>query len=172
MPEDEDWAALESELADKKKSPFSGSPQVGQTRLSLVGSTNTSNATALKSSRKPSLQGEKRLALGNRQNEIRVQANSDRNKAISDLEAMESELATMGALAYSILPFSSSTRSWSVEICPVRRVSSAFAWSSDLRIGIPRACISFLDKDIVGLREDFKAVATLFLGGYLLGVFD
>lgn len=124
MPEDEDWAALESELADKKKSLADIDAQLSD----VSAAANAANQRKVELMR---LQGEKRLALGNRQNEIRVQANSDRNKAISDLEAMESELATME-----------------------RNIAT-----KTRELETVQGTISKLDKDVVGLREDFKAVA-------------
>lgn len=124
MPEDEDWAALESELAAKKKSLADIDAQLSD----VSAAANAANQRKVELMR---LQGEKRLALGNRQNEIRVQANSDRNKAISDLEAMESELATME-----------------------RNIAT-----KTRELETVQGTISKLDKDIVGLREDFKAVA-------------
>ncbi len=124
MPEDEDWAALEKELADKKKSLADIDAQLSD----VSAAANAANKRKVELMR---LQGEKRLALGNRQNEIRVQANSDRNKAISDLEAMESELATME-----------------------RNIAT-----KTRELETVQGTISKLDKDIVGLREDFKAVA-------------
>ncbi len=124
MPEDEDWAALEKELADKKKSLADIDAQLSD----VSAAANAANKRKVELTR---LQGEKRLALGNRQNEIRVQANSDRNKAISDLEAMESELATME-----------------------RNIAT-----KTRELETVQGTISKLDKDIVGLREDFKAVA-------------
>lgn len=83
----EDWAALERELSEKKKSLSDIDAQLSD----INAATNAANA------RKAQIRkaiGEKQMALNNRQTTLRVQANSERNKAMSELQAMESELAT------------------------------------------------------------------------------
>lgn len=120
----EDWAALEKELADKKKSLADIDAQLSDVNAA-ADAANRHKRELVK------VQGEKRMALGNLQTEIRVQANSDHNKALFDIQTMESELDTK-------------ERSIATKRLELKTV---------------QATITKLDKDVVILREDFKAVA-------------
>lgn len=84
---DEDWAALETELSEKKKS-------LSQIESQLSDVNAAANATNMRMAQIRKTIGEKQMALNNRQTALRVQANADRNKALADVQAMESELAT------------------------------------------------------------------------------
>lgn len=121
---DEDWAELEKELATKKKSLANI-----ETQLSDINA--TANAQNMRKAKISQEIGNKRMALSNRQTSVRVQANSDRNKALSDLQAMESELATTQ-----------------------RTITSKRNELVSVQAEIKRQ-----DSDIVALREQFKAVA-------------
>lgn len=120
----EDWAALESELTTKKASLANIDAQLAD----------VNNAAMAANQRKTEIVrmcGEKRIALGNRENEIRVQASSDRNKAMADVQVMESELATIQ-----------------------RNIESKRNELTALK-----ATIAKTDTKIVELRAQFKAVA-------------
>lgn len=120
----EDWAELESELATKKASLADIDAQLSD----------VNNAMAAVNKRKAEIQrvcGEKRIELGNRQTELRIQASSDRNKAMLDIQGMESELATIQR-----------------NIDSKRRELTAV-----------QSTIAKTDTEIVALRDEFKAVA-------------
>ncbi len=120
----EDWAALESELATKKASLADIDAQLSE----------VNNAMAATNKRKAEIQrvcGEKQIELGNRQTELRIQASSDRNKVMLDIQGMESELATIQR-----------------NIDSKRRELTAV-----------QSTIAKTDTEIVALRDEFKAVA-------------
>lgn len=120
----ENWTELESELETKKKTLAGIDAQLADVN-------NAVNAANQRKREIIRLQGEKRLALGNRETEIRVQANSERNNALADIQAMESELATIQ-----------------------RNIDSK---RNELK-GV-KGTIAKTETEIVTLRDDFKAVA-------------
>lgn len=87
MPENEDWAELESELEAKKKALADIDAQLSDVNAAA-------NAANRRKTTLQQGQGAKRMELSRRQTEIRVQANADHNKAKGDLADMESALAT------------------------------------------------------------------------------
>ena len=120
----EDWAGLESELESKRKSLADIDAQL----------TDVNNATIAANRRKAEIQrvcGEKRIELGNRQTELRIQASSDRNKAMVDIQDMESELATIQ-----------------------RNIDT-----KRNELAAVKNTIAKTDTEIVALRDEFKAVA-------------
>jgi len=120
----EDWAGLESELESKRKSLADIDAQL----------TDVNNATTAANRRKAEIQrvcGEKRIELGNRQTELRIQASSDRNKAMVDIQDMESELATIQ-----------------------RNIDT-----KRNELAAVKNTIAKTDTEIVALRDEFKAVA-------------
>lgn len=88
MPEIEDWAVLEAELADKKKA-------LADIDAQLTDLNNTISQANKRKSDLIRLKGAKEMALTTRQNDLRIQANADHNKAKADLQALESQLATL-----------------------------------------------------------------------------
>jgi len=125
MPEIEDWDALEAELSEKKKSLADIDAQLSD-----------QNAAADQANKRRSeiirLKGEKEIALNTRKSDLRIQANSATNKAKADLQAMESELATLE-----------------------RNIASKRGELSTVQ-----AAISKRDEQLKALRDEFKAVAT------------
>lgn len=125
MPENEDWAALESELETKKKSLADIDAQLSD-HNNIVSQTNKRKGEIIR------LKGAKEMALATRQSDLRVQANAATNKAKADLQAMESELATLQ-----------------------RNIDSKRS-----ELASVQDTISKLNDDITALRDEFKAVAT------------
>lgn len=88
MPENEDWDVLEAELKDKKKA-------LADIDAQLTDHNNTISQANKRKGELIRLKGAKEMALNTRQNDLRIQANADTNKAKADLQALESELATI-----------------------------------------------------------------------------
>ncbi len=121
----EDWAALESELATKKASLADIDAQLSE----------VNNAMVAANKRKAAIQrvcGEKQIELGNRQTELRIQASSDRNKVMMNIQDMEGELATIQ-----------------------RNIDTKRS-----ELAAVKNTIAKTNTEIVALRDEFKAVAT------------
>ena len=88
MPEIEDWDALEAELSEKKKNLAEIDAQLTD-QNAIADQANKRRGEIIR------LKGEKEIALTTRKSDLRIQANSATNKAKADLQAMESELATL-----------------------------------------------------------------------------
>ncbi len=121
---DENWAELEKELATKKESLKGIEAQLAD----INAAANAQNARKAQINKEI---GEKRIALSNRQTTVKVQANADRNKALSEVQAMESELATTE-----------------------RTITSKRNELTAVQAEIQRQ-----DTEIIALREKFKTIA-------------
>ncbi|MBD5257060.1 MAG: AAA family ATPase [Bacteroides sp.] len=122
--EDDDWDAIEQELATKKESLAKIDAQLSDVNAAA----NAINERKVQINREI---GSKRIALSNRQTTLKVQANADRNKALGDLQALESELATNE-----------------------RNITT-----KRNELASTKTSIITLDKEVIELRERFKAIA-------------
>lgn len=124
MPEIEDWDALEAELAEKKKSLADIDAQLAD-QNAVADQANKRRGEIIR------FKGAKEIALTTRKSDLRIQANSATNKAKADLQAMESELATLE-----------------------RNIASKRS-----ELAAVQATITKIDEQIKALRDEFKAVA-------------
>ena len=123
-PEDEDWVALDVELADKRKAIAEIDAQIADKAA----------AADVESKRKDGLlrkRGNLKMQIVNRETAIRIEANEERNKAIRELQELQSKV---GALTQD---------------CEfTERDAKAIA-----------ANVANLETELAQLREQFKAIA-------------
>lgn len=124
MPDAEDWKALQGELEAKQK-------RVAQIDAQIADKTACNDAEYRRKATIKRNINTKRMALQDRENAIRMEANAERNKAVAAISDMEGILATAQSTAKRLRATLADTQAQAQE----------------------------LEKKVVALREDFKAVA-------------